>query len=218
MSGLMAAYFQSNNLPKAAEMGEKVYALDPQKEMLPTLADIYLRMQNTDKYLSYAEKVIAEYPIDQSYPTALQMAQIYLKKQDVSKARALFSKVMDAYGDKLPPNVQEAAWNATRAVCYGVIASGFYAEKDYSKARELYEKVAQFDPKRDDAYYYMAMCKWNTKDQEGAIADFAKAVVLGKTNAEKAKEYMEELYKAEHSDSLDGIDEVLAQARSELGI
>ena len=34
----------------------------------------------------------------------------------------------------------------------------------------------------------------------------------------KAKEYLEELYKAENNDSLDGLDSVISKAKFDLGI
>jgi tetratricopeptide (TPR) repeat protein len=217
---LLAAYYQSNNLPKAAETGEQVYSLTSDKTMLPLLAGIYLKLQNYDKYLAYGEKILAATPIDQpqGYSVALQMAQIYIQKQETNKAMGLLSKVMAVYADKVPEGVQESAWNATRAFYYGVNASEAYTSKDYDKALQLYKKVIEFDPKRDDAYYFMGMCKWQSKDQEGAIEEFAKSVVLNKQYAARAKQYLEELYKAQHSDSLDGIDEVIAKAKSDLGI
>jgi tetratricopeptide (TPR) repeat protein len=217
---LLQVYYQSNNMPKAAEAAEKLYAMSQNKAMLPVLADIYLKMQNTDKYLEYGQKILAEFPVDQpqGYETAIKMAQVYIQKQNVATATDVLSKVMDVYGDKVPPNVQEAQWNATRAFAYGVIASGIYAKKDYPKAQELYEKVVKFEPKREDAHYYIGMCKWQNKDPEGAIDSFAKCIVLSGQLAPRAKQYMEDLYKARHSGSLDGIDQVLAKAKSELGI
>jgi hypothetical protein len=43
-------------------------------------------------------------------------------------------------------------------------------------------------------------------------------VVLKKTLAPKAQEYLEQLYKPLHNNTLDGLDQVLAKAKSELGI
>ena len=217
---LLQIYYQANNMPKAAEAAEKLYTMSSNKALFTVLADIYFKMQNWDKYLEYGQKMLAEYPMEQpqGYETALKMAQVYLQKQDVAKATELLSKVMDVYGDKVPPNVQEAQWNATRAFAYGILASGVYATKDYTKAQEIYEKVAAFDPKREDAYYYIGMCKWQNKDPEGAIDSFAKCAVLKGQLAAKAQQYLEELYKARHSDSLDGIDEVLNKAKTDLGI
>jgi tetratricopeptide (TPR) repeat protein len=220
LSSLAGAYYQSQNWPKAAETVEKIYEIAPDKATLPVLADIYLRMQNADKYLAIGQKMLAEFPMDQpqGYDTAIKMAQVYIQKQDIAAATDLLTKVMDVYGDKVPPNMQEAQWNPTRAFAYGAIASGFYAKKDYPKAQELYEKVARFEPKREDAYYYIGMCKWQTKDPEGAIASFAKCVVLNGQLAKKAQGYLEDLYKARHNNTLDGLDQLLAKAKSELGM
>ena len=218
LSSLAGLYIQSQNWPKAAEIAEKIYALAPDKTLLPQIADIYLKF-NVDKYLTYGQKILAEFSMEQSYGTALQMAQVYIQKQDLAAAIDLLTKVMDVYGEKVPVNVPEQQWNATRAFAYGVIVSPVYQKKDYPKALELYEKVVKFDPKKDDVYYYIGMCKWQTKDQEGAIDAFAKAVVLNnKTLAPRAKQYLEELYKAQHSGSLDGLDQILAKAKADLGI
>ena len=215
---LLSTYYQAKNLPKAAEAAEKMYALAPDKALYFTLAAIYLEMQNFDKYLEYGKKILAEYSMEQAYQTAYQMAQVYIQKSDVNSARDLFSKMMEAYGEKLPPNLTDAQWNPVRAVAYGVLASGVYEKKEYPKAQELFEKVVQFDPKNDDAYYYIGMCKWRNNDAEGAIEPFAKCVVLNKARAKTAQQYLEQIYKARHSDSLDGLDKVLAKAKADLGI
>jgi tetratricopeptide (TPR) repeat protein len=217
LSSLVGTYYQAQNWPKAAEMAEKAYEIAPDKSLLPALADIYSKF-NVDKYLVYGQKVLAEFPIEQSYSTALQMAQAYIQKQDANGATEMFTKVMDVYGDKVPPNVPEAQWNATRAIAYGVIATGVYQKKDYPKAMELFEKVVKFDPKREDAYYYIGMSKWQNKDPEGAIESFAKCVVLNKTLAKKAQGYLEDLYKARHNNTLEGLDQVLGKAKTDLGV
>jgi tetratricopeptide (TPR) repeat protein len=219
---LRAIYLESKNLAKAVELQEAIYAVEPDSEGLQLLASLYLGMQNYDKFLANAQKIMAASPMDQplGYGTALQMAQVYLQKPnpDAAAATDLLTKVMDVYGDKVPPNVPEAQWNPTRAFAYGVIAQGIYAKKDFVKAQELYEKVAKFDPKRDDAYYYIGMSKWQNKDQDGAIEAFAKCIALNKPTAAKAKNYLEQLYKAKHNDTLDGLEAVLAKAKADLGI
>ncbi len=218
LSSLATIYYQAKNYPKAAETLEKIYAMAPDKSLLPVLADVYKQF-NADKYITYAQKILTESPIEQSYGTALDLAQFQIQKNDLKAAIELYSKVMNVYGEKVPPGVQEPAWNATRAFAYGLIASGIYTTKDYPKAIEAYGKVTNFDSKREDAYYFIGMSKWQTKDQAGAIESFAKCVVLnGPTYGAKAKTYMEQLYKAEHNGSTDGIDKVLAKATSELGI
>jgi tetratricopeptide (TPR) repeat protein len=217
-SALLAAYYQSNNMPKAAELGEKLYAAAPDKNMAAALADIYLKMNNADKFTVYAEKIVAEIPVEQSFAMVLQLAGIYQQKNDLAKASDYAAKVMAVYGDKAPQGVQENAWNTTRAYAYGLMGLNSYANKDYAKTLECYGKVTTYVPKSEDAWYYTGMAKWRSQDPEGAIAAFAKTVVLNKNMAKKAQEYLEQLYKARHNDTLDGLDQVLAKAKSELGI
>jgi len=214
------AYIKEKNYPKAVESAEKLYALSPDKALLPVIAGLYFDLKNTDKYLSYGQKILAQFPIEQpqGFSTAIQMAQVYIEKQDINAAIGLYNKVMAVYGDKVPPNVQEAQWNATRAFAYGLMASTVYSQKDYTKAQQLFERVIKFDSKRDDAYYYIAMCQWQNNDPAAAIEPLAKTVVLNKQFAAKAQPHLENLYKAQNNNSLDGLDKVLAQAKADLGI
>jgi tetratricopeptide (TPR) repeat protein len=186
--------------------------------MASELAGIYLKLNNTGKYMQYAEKIVAQFPMSQAYVTALQMAEIYLKQQNLPKALDLLSKVMAVYGDQVPPGSQEASWNKTRVFAFSAIAADAYAKKDYAKTIDYYERVAFYDRQNCDAYYYIAMCKWNGGDQAAAIPYFARASVLNDKRSIKAREYLEQLYRAENSDSLDGLEELLAQAKADLGI
>jgi tetratricopeptide (TPR) repeat protein len=217
----LGAYYNMKNYPKAAEIGEKLYAEKPSPDMANTLYLIYSAAANQDKMLVYGEKLVADVGIEKGYGVALQMAGIQMQRKNSEKAVALFSQVMALYGDKVPAGVQEAAWNQVRSGAYIVIASDSYAKKDFTKAAELYEKVAGIAGKSEEAcqaWYYIGMSKWQSKDQKGAIEPFAKAMVLGKTLSPKAKEYFEQLYKNEHSGSLDGSDAIIAQAKKALGI
>jgi tetratricopeptide (TPR) repeat protein len=214
---LYAVHVQSKNYPKAAEVLEKLYAKNPDNNYLFELAKVY-KLFNNEKYLEYGQKIIAVLPIEQSFVVAFELAPEYIKKQDMKTATELLTKVLNVYGDKVPPNVQEPAWNASRAWAYNVLASGALSGKDYPKAAELFEKVIKFDPKKEEAHYYLAQSKWRMKDYEGAINAFAKCVVLGGSTSAKAKETMESLYKPTHNNTLDGIDEVLAKAKADLGI
>ena len=214
----MSAYYQAKNYAKAAEIGEKLYAEKPSTEMANTLYVLYSATNNPDKLLIYGEKLVAEVPIEKSFGVALQVAQIYAQRKNTEKALQYFSKVMDVYGDKVPAGVKEGDWNAARAVAFSALAGDSYAKKNYAKAIELYDKVTKFSPMDEVAWFYIGMAKWQTKDQKGAIEPFAKAYVIGKSLASKAKDNMEQLYKAEHNDSLDGLDAIVARAKSDLGI
>jgi tetratricopeptide (TPR) repeat protein len=254
---LLSAYYKSNNFPKALETAEKLYTPTHDPSMLPVLAEIALKMKDYDKFLDYGNKILAGSSIEKECLTAIQMAQVHTQKQNTSAAMDLYSKVVDAFGDKFPPNLQEVQYNAIRTSVYATKGNAAYEKKDYPKAQELFEKILQYDPKNgairtsaylaganaayfdkkdypkaqelfekaiqvdhknDFAHFYFAMCKWQNKDPEGAIEAFAKCVVLNKPTAKKAQEHLETLYKARNKESLEGLDKVLAKAKTDLGI
>lgn len=218
LGSLVGAYFQTQNFAKTAEYGEKFYVMTPDKSVAFILATSYFQLKNTDNFMKYAEKVLAEFPTDQVYTMALQVAGTYAAKKDLTKAAEQAQKVLTAFGEKVPQGVQEKDWNVTRSYAHTLIAASLYEKKEYPKAIEQYEKAAKFAPHSDEPYYFIGMSKWNGKDHEGAIAAFAKATVLNKQYAKRAQDNLEKLYKPLHNDTLDGLDEVKAKAKSELGI
>jgi tetratricopeptide (TPR) repeat protein len=218
----LSTYYASGNWAKAAELQEQLHAAAPSLQGLQLLADIYEKMQNTDKYLETAQKIMAEVPISQplGFSMAYQSAQVHLQKNNIPAATEMYKKLMDAYGDKLPEGLTDAQWNPQRAIAYTLLAQEPYTAKDYPKALELFERVVKADPSNGDAYYYIGLCKWQIEGQDGAIEPFARSVVLNKATAPRARQQLEQIYKAKNpeDESLGGLDEILAKAKASLGI
>jgi tetratricopeptide (TPR) repeat protein len=215
---LMAANYRAKKFDKAAELAEKLYAASKDKALLGDLLALYQQLQNAEKWAATANLILQEYPIEQSYGTALQLAKIHAHKSDLPKACEYANKVLAAFGDKVPPGLQEPAWNATRIELFGYLGANEYAKKDYAKATESFEKIVQIDKQNDAAHYQIAMCKWRSQDLDNAMAAFARAAVLNKTTSKKAQEYLEQIYKPRHNNTLDGMDQLLAKAKSEVGV
>ena len=217
---ILTAHFSSGNWAKAAELQEQLYKAAPSIQGVELLADIYLQMQNYDKYLENAKKLMAEFPINQpkGFNAAFTSVQIYMQKNDVPTATDLYKRLMDVYGDKLPEGITEAQWNPHRATAYSLLAQEPYSKKDYRKAVEMFERVLKADPANGDAYYYIGLCKWQLEGQDSAIDPLAKSVVLNKASAARARQNLEQIHKAKNNDSLDGLDAILARAKASLGI
>jgi len=215
-----AGYYQLNNYAEAAKLAERAYAIDPDKALVQTLYDIYTKQKNEEKMVSYGKKMLDAFPMSQpeGYTTALQLADIYIKKQDVNAAVDLFTKLMNVYGNSVPPKIPEANWNQTRIFAYSLMARDAYSKDNYSKAEKLFQTVLSFNSRLDEPYYYLGMCKWKTKDQPAAIVYFARCTVLNKDYAARAKKYLDDLYKATYPNEPDGLPKVLNQARSDLGL
>ena len=214
------AYYSSGNWQKAAEIQEQFHAAAPSIQGTLLLADIYLRMENFDKYLENAKIIMAEFPIDQpqGFDMAYQTLQVHRHRKDDSAVMEIYRKLMDVYGDKLPEGLTEAQWNPERATAYMLFALETYRSKDFPKSLELFERAVKADPTNGDAWFYIGMCKWQLEGQDGAVEPFAKSVALNRATAANARQFLEQIHKAKNNDSLDGLDEILAKAKADLGI
>ena len=220
LTAMASGYYQLENFAEAAKQVERAYAMSPDKELVQTLYDIYTKMGNEAQIISYGKKMMDAFPMSQpqGYTTALQLADIYIKKQDVNAAIALFSKLMNVYGNSVPPNIPEANWNQTRIFAYSLMARDAYSKDNYSNAEKLFQTVLSFNSRLDEPYYYLGMCKWKTKDQPSAIVYFARCVVLNKDYADRANKYLQDLYKATYPNEPDGLPDIINQAKSDLGL
>jgi len=216
---ILTAYYSSGNWPKAAEIQERLLAAAPSLQGVQLLAEIYLQMQNFDKYVENAQKIMKESPVTQplGFSTAYQVARIHLQRNNLPAATEIYRSLMNAYGDKLPEGLTAAQWNPERVIGYTLLAQEPYRSKDYAKAIELFERVLKADPSNGDAYYYIGMCRWQTSGQDSAVEPFARSVVLNGATAANARQYLEQIYKAKNNDSLEGLDAVLAKAKAALG-
>jgi tetratricopeptide (TPR) repeat protein len=217
---LAAAYYQKKNLPKAAELAEQANATAPEKALTQMLFGIYKELGNEAKVISYGKKMISQFTLQkqEGYTAALQLADIYIKKQDTNSAIDMFTQLMNVYGNRVPPNMQEANWNKTRIFAYTFMAKDAYSKDDYAKAEKMFQTVLSYDPRLDEPYYFLGMCKWKGKDQPAAIVYFARCAVLNKDYAAKANGYLEQLYKATYPNDPEGLKDVIAKAKTDLGI
>jgi tetratricopeptide (TPR) repeat protein len=220
---IAGAYYKKQDYAKAAEYVERVDAIDPAVKTAQSLFDIYGKLGNEAKRISAGKKVMerASMKSPEGYGMALQLADIYLKKQDANSVNAaiqLFAKVMDVYGNSVPPNVRESEWNKTRIFAYTLMAKDAYSKNDLAKAEKMFQMVLSYDSRLDEPYYYLGMCKWKGKDQPAAIVYFARCAVLNKSYAAKANGYLEQLYKATYPNEPEGLKDVIAKAKTALGI
>jgi tetratricopeptide (TPR) repeat protein len=217
---IIGVYYKKQNYAKAAEYAERAYTANQDADMAQMLYDIYSKLGNEAKMLDYGNKVIEKATMrqPQGYGMALQLANYYVQKQNAVAAVQLFTKLMDVYGNSVPPTFKEANWNETRIFAYTLMAKDAYSKDNYAKAEKMFQTVLSFNAMLDEPYYYLGMCKWKGKDQPSAIVYFARCTVLNKSYAAKANKYLGDLYKATYPDKPEGLKDVTAQAKKDLGI
>ncbi len=205
---------------KFVEYGEKIYAAKPDGDTAYFIAQAYKRLGNQPKYLEWTEKLFSFPQFDGEFGLRLLFMEKYANEKNLEKAAEyarLALKSIDAA--KKPDSVPEAKWNEditkTRKGCDITIGLNYYEKQKWADAIK-YLAEANKVQKSAEAYYYIGHCQWKTGQIDAAMISFAAAELSKGDVSAKAKEYLEQLYKSIHNDTLIGIEKTYNKARKEL--
>ena len=207
---------QKQDHAKAIEIGERLQAIQPDKQTTLILAQSYIATNNGPKAAEYSQKALdAMGPKDGVY-FAYWLASYHTGQKNGDKAVQYYEMLLKAYPQGTPSGWQAAQWTSVKGTAYTTLARAAYDKENFAEAIQNYTESLRYSPKSDLTYLSMGLSYWKLQQLEAAMEAFAKAVVLEKDYAAKAQEYLEQIYKPLNSDSLDGLDGVLAKARTAL--
>jgi tetratricopeptide (TPR) repeat protein len=203
---------------KCVECYEKIYKLRPTGSIAYQIARLYKKMGNDDKYLEWADSVMMYPEYETDFRLRYEIMQFHAAKNDIAKATDLARETIKAADlVKEPGEDTRKHLVVARHDAYHVIGVHLYDQKQFDEAIDAFRKAIEAE-RYAEGYYWIGMCEWEKKMVDEAIESFAKAEVLGGDTAPKAKERLEQLYKALHNDTTIGIEKVYRRAREELGI
>jgi tetratricopeptide (TPR) repeat protein len=209
--------FEKKNYAAAIPLGEKLLARNPNDAQLSVmLAQSYLATNNTAKVARIAPKIVQLLGPKKGVYYVAWLSDYYRNQRDTAKAATYCDMLLKAYPTGRPQGWEANRWNSVKANAYTVRASNSYVNKNYRAAIQDYAESLKYAPGNDAAYLYIGLSHWRLQELDQAQDSLAKAVVLGKTNSAKARQYLEQVYKPRNNDSLDGLDDVLAKAKAEL--
>ncbi len=214
----LQAATQRQDHPSIIRFGEKLYAADPNPQIGRILAESYINTNNEAKALEFSAKTLEALGPQDGVFFAYWLAGYYAGKNDTDSALKYYNVVLGAFPNSSPPGWSADQWNGVKATAFSVRGRDAYVKKDYPAAIANYTEVLKFQPQNDFIHLYIGLSFWRLQRLEDAQGALAKAVVLGKEYAGQAREYLEQIYKPLNSDTLDGIEEVLNQARAALNL
>jgi len=213
------AAFDSKDWAKTIELGEKLRAAAPNDgQVLVMLAQAYQSTNNNAKVMVLAPKLIEVLGAKKAINYVVFMADQYRTQKDLNQAAQYYDMALQAYPSGVPEGWQAPQWNAVKATAFQVKATQAWTAKDYRTVISAYNEVLKADSKNDAAYLFIGLSHWQLQELDAAQDAFAKATVLGKTNSQKAKQYLDQIYSKRNNNSLDGLDKVLAKAKADLGV
>ncbi len=209
---------QKQDYGTVIELGEKLQATKPDQQTTILLAQSYIATNNAAKASEYSQKALQALGPKEGLYFAYWLATYHTGQRQMDKAVEYYDMVLKAYPQGTPSGWNAGQWNTIKATAYNTLARVAYDKENYPGAIQNYGESLRYLPQNDLAYLSMGLSYWKLQQLEPAMDAFAKAVVLGKDNSAKAREYLEQIYKPLNSDSLDGLDDMLAKARTELNL
>jgi len=216
---LTVACEETNNSRCFATYGEKVYASKPSAELALEIARAYQKLGNDAKYFQWREKVLASDP--NNVEVLIDMTKRYMASENTAQALKYARNSLKVLPTaKKPAEMDDLAWknlvSQGYAVAYGVIGADAFQHKNYAEAIKNLDSAAKYYKRYDMAYYYLGMSYWQQNALEPAMLNFAKAYIIRGATANQAKQYLDQLWRSGHRNSLVGEERVIDKAQQDL--
>jgi tetratricopeptide (TPR) repeat protein len=193
----------------------QIYQMQPTGSMAYNIAQTYKKMNNTAKYLEWTDTVFKYPEYDSNYKLRYDLVQTFVDAKDFAKA-ADYARMTLKAADlvKQPDSETQAQLRGVRRACYHLIGMSLFEKDKFPEAIKALEQALKAE-KYGEGYYYIGLCLWKQDKVEEAMLYFARAEQQGGEIAPKAKEKLEQLYKALHNNTLIGIDKIYKRAKEQ---
>jgi tetratricopeptide (TPR) repeat protein len=193
---------------------EELYKMTPNRDVAYEIAKLYKeKLKNESKYIEWAG-IIMKFPeSDMDFGLRYELMQFYVNNKDMAKAVEFGQATLKAVDlVKDPSEDTRKTMRAIRHQVNHVIGVTYYEQKKYADAIKAFQQAIKAE-KYAEGYYWIGMCQWAQDQVDEAILTFAKAEKQGGDIAPKAKEKLEQLYKAIHNNTTIGIEKVYRKAQ-----
>lgn len=218
-SMLATGYQRTNNLKQFVVFGERAFEKKQDGNLAYYMAKAYKDLQDDAKYLQWGEKAVSLLP--DNHELLLDLAKSYARLNRQAQATKYARQSIKVLTTSAKPEgTEERVWKEYvsngLATSYAIVGNVAYEQKDYSTAISNLESSLKYYKRNGLAYYYLGMSYWQQNKVDMAMLDLAKAYLLGGPSASAAKQYLDNLYKSTHQQTLTGQERVINKAKEEL--
>ena len=195
---------------------------------------VYLgrQLNRIDMMAEYGEKSLKLWP--NNYTLLTELASAYVQRNRVEQAGEKAKQAIDLVTTAVkPPHITEEQWVEEKKL---LLASNYTTlgfmhlrraqassdpavrtnEAEYSV--NPFERALEYVPVDDYALYGLGYAWVILNEYRAAESNLAKAVAVGGIIMASARRLLEEIYRSRHDQTLDGLDQVIAKAKADLGI
>jgi tetratricopeptide (TPR) repeat protein len=194
---------------------QDIYRLKPTGDIAISIAQAYLKMNNMPKYLEWVQTIFKYPEYDANFALRFDLVQYYVKENDFAKAAEYAALTLKSADFVQQPSAEtQKQLRSVRHICYDIIGRSLYEKEKYAEAIKAFRQAIK-EEKYGAGYYYIGLCQRNLEQIDEAMVSLAMAEQQGGEVAPKAKEYLEQLYKALHNNTTIGIEKIYRKAKEQ---
>lgn len=200
---------------RCAECLEEIYKSEPSAGVAYTLLQTYKRLNNQAKYSEWAEKIFKMPDFDGDFMLRFDFVQKYIDGNNFPKAAEYAQLTLkSADAAKQPDKETQEQLRKVRHACYHIIGMNYFEKDKFPEAINAFTQALKFE-KYAEGYYYIAVCQRKLDKVDDAMVSYACAVLQGGEVEKKAKDNLEQVYKAIHNGTTIGIDKQYNKAKEQ---
>jgi tetratricopeptide (TPR) repeat protein len=198
---------------KAVQNLTEIYRIRKTGDWALEIAQAYRRAKNQAKYLEWMQTALGfpEYATD--FRTRLELMQVYVEEKNFPKAIEYAEAALGATDLVKDPGAEtSAAIRKVRRVCYDAIGKIQMEQDHVAAAIASFQQALQVE-KYSEGYYLIAVCLHKQNRVDDALIWYARTEQHGGEFAAKAKDRLEEIYRALHNNTLIGAEKIYRKAK-----
>jgi len=195
----------------------EIYKIQPTGTLANEISQAYKKENSKSKYLEWMQTSLGYPEFESDFKTRFELMQMYVEERNFPKAIEYAEATLKAADLVKDPSAEtRAAIPKVRHACHDVIGRIRMEQDRSAEAIKSFQQALKVE-KYSEGYYRIALCLHKQNRVEDAMLWYARAEEQGGDYAAKAKEQLEQIYKAMHNNTLIGIEKNLQKSQRTAG-
>ena len=211
----LEAAMASGTAESIVNYGEPFYQSQTEPQVALVLAQSYSQLGNAAKVREYGEIALEEFPIEQTWSLAYELVGQHEAAARWADAAAMSKRIQNGL-NAAPEGVPGSQWDEIQLYLQTTVAGAAYEAGQWQQAINEYNSLLSLSPQSDEAYYFIGQGELKLENIAASMSSFAKSYILDGGYSAAAYDMLRTIYGANTGGNLQGMNNVIGDARQEL--
>ncbi len=211
----LEAAMASGDPDSIVNYGEPFYESQTVPQVALVLAQSFSQLGNEAKMRQYTEIALENFPIEQTWSLAYEMIGQDQTAERWGAAATMSKRIQDGLS-AAPEGVSASQWDEIQLYLQTTVAGAAYESEQWQQAINEYNTLLGLAPQSDEAYYFIGQCELKLENIAASMNSFAKSYILDGGYSAAAYDMLRTIYGANTGGNMQGMNNVVNDARQEL--